>query len=124
MKRDRPITRHRAIACQRYRRAIPRSSEIPTESRNSATKPAVTCSFERRVGMSVNLPAPLRHLGTDSALLRSDRRTLPNLAPGVNPENSRVRSSLVGDEAPTGVGEYPRPFQLALCRGRLAVFIE
>ena len=74
--------------------------------------------------MSVNLPAPLRHLGTDSALLRSDRRTLPNLAPGVNPENSRVRSSLVGDEAPTGVGEYPRPFQLALCRGRLAVFIE
>jgi hypothetical protein len=49
---------------------------------------------------------------------------LPTPPPGPICEYSGVLLSPVGAKAPTGVGEFPRLFQLALCRERLAVFIE
>jgi hypothetical protein len=62
--------------------------------------------------------------GIDSALPRHNRRTALNLRPGSIRQIQAHHLSLVGTAAPTSAGEHPRPFQLALCRECLAVFIE
>jgi hypothetical protein len=62
-------------------------------------------------------------IGMNSALPRHERR---RCQPGRRTSILRVQAlfSLVGDQAPTSVGEGPRLLQLALCRKRLVMFIE